>query len=190
MKKIPTEDFTKKHHPRYHPSVFEENLDESHPHPHFDKAYFSWIAPEFLQHPKTIRWWVIAAIVLLIAIIAEAFSGNWTMLLATVVFGAVYTYMHECHPPKHTKINISELGIKIGHREIPYENIERFWIIYDPPWVKRLYLRISGNLLADLVIELENQDPVAIRAFLETYLVEIVDAHERLTDVILRIIRL
>ncbi len=190
MKKIPTEDFLGKKAPAYHPSVFENNLDESHPYPDFDKAVFSWIAPEYLQHPKTVRWWVIAAIVLLVAIIIEAVVSNWTMLAATVTFAAVYVFMHEFRPPKHTKINISELGIKMGHRKIPYAKIEFFWIIYNPPHVKRLCLRLKDHFISDLVIELEDQDPLAIRDYLETQLVELVNVHEGFTDVLLRLLKL
>lgn len=190
MKKIPTEDFLSKKGPLFHPSVFEENLDESHPHPHFDKAVFSWIAPEYLQHPKSIRWWTTAGVVVAIAVIIEAIVSNWTMLVATLVFAGVYTFVHEYNPPKHTKVNISELGIKIGHKKIPYENIECFWIIYNPPMVRRLYLRLKTQLLSDLVIELEDQDPLLIREYLERNVAEMTGVRESLTDVILRIIKL
>ncbi len=190
MKKIPTENFLTRQRELYHPSVYEENLEDSHPFPDFDKAAFSWIAPEYLQHPKTVKWWVIAGIILLLAMIAEAFSGNWTMLVATIVFAGVYTYVHTFRPPRHTKINISELGIKIGHRKIPYEALESFWIIYDPPLTKSLYFRQKNQLISDLVIELEDQDPLEIRAFLEKFLVEVTGVQQQFTDVLLRLLKL
>jgi hypothetical protein len=190
MKKIPTEDFVPKTDPHYHPSVFEENLTEHHPYPDFDKAVFSWIAPEYLQHPKTVRWWVIAAAVLFLSIIAEALTGNWTMLLATVVFAGVYYYVHNFRPPRHTKINISELGVKIGHRKIPYGDIECFWIIYNPPFTKRLFLRVKNQLISDLVLELENQDPLAVKIYLEKHLSEVTGMREGFTDLLLKLLKL
>jgi hypothetical protein len=174
----------------YHPSVFQENLTHEHPEPDFDKAAFSWIAPEYLQHPKSTTWWLVAGIVWAVSIILEAFSGNWTMLAATVLFGLVYWYIHEHHPPKHTKINLSELGVKIGHTKIPYAEIESFWIIFDPPFSRRLFLRIKDSLLPDLVIELESQNHQQIRAFLEQYLSERVGVKENFTDIILRALKL
>jgi hypothetical protein len=174
----------------FHPSVFEDNLDHHHPHPDFNKAAYSWIAPEYLQHPKSVRWWVTAAIVWLIAIVIEAITGNWTMLLATAVFGLVYWFTHEMHPPRQTKVNLTDLGIKIGHRKFSYSQIEFFWIIYNPPEVKRLYLRLKERFLPDLVIELQDQDPQLIREFLEQHLPEVTGVKEHFTDVILRAFKL
>ena len=190
MKKYLQQKLFRKPQSIYHPSVYEENLGEEHPFPDFNKPVFSWIAPEFLQHPKTVRWWVIAGIVFVLAVIIEAIVSNWTMLVATLVLGAVYAYLHEFHPPKHVKINLSELGIKLGHKQILYEEIESFWIIYDPPQVKRLYIRLKEKLITDLVLELENQDPQAVRAFLERYLVEVTGVRENFSDILLRIIKL
>jgi hypothetical protein len=190
MRKLLTAKFLQKPQEKYHPSVYEENLDENHELPHFDKAMFSWIAPEYLQHPKSIKWWVGAGIVFVFAVIAEAWTGNWTMLVATIVFGIVYSYVHEIHPPRHTKINISELGVKIGHKNIPFENIESFWIIYNPPHVKRLSLRIKDKLISDLVVELENQDPNAVRAHLVDNVKEIGGVREHMSDIILRLLKL
>ena len=175
---------------QYHPSVFQENLTHEHPVPDFDKAAISWIAPEYLQHPKSAKWWVIAGIVWVIAIILEAISGNWTMLAATALFGLVYWYIHEHHPPKHTKINLSELGVKIGHRAIPYADIESFWIIFEPPYTRRLYLEVKESFLPDLIIELEDQDPQQIVAFLEQRLPERLGVKENFADIIMRAFKL
>ena len=180
----------KKPQDAYHPSVYEENFGEEHVLPDYNLAIFSWIAPEYLQHPKSIRWWVIAGIVLLIAIMLEAIVTNWTMLVATLVFGLLYAYLHYYRPPRYVKINISELGIKLGYKKIPYEEIEAFWIIYDPQYIKRLYLRLKGKLIPDVVIELEQQDPEAIRQYLGDRIVEITGMRENLTDVILRLLKL
>lgn len=178
------------HNSGFHPSVFEENLPANHPHPHFDRAILSWIAPEYLQHPKSVRWWTGAAIITLIAILLEAISGNWTMLAATITFAAVYYFTHEFRPPRHTKINISDLGVKVGHRKILYSEIEFFWIIYNPPEVKRLFLRIKDTFMPDLILELETQDPHTVKAVLEKHLIELIGVREHLTDHVLRLLKL
>lgn len=176
---------------RLHQSVFEENHSETdHPEKSFTKAVFSWIAPEYHQHPKSIRWWVTAAVVLLIALILEAISGNWTFLAATLIFALVYWYTENHHPARHTKIVISAMGIKVGHTTIPYSQIKSFWIVYNPPEVKKLYLRLDRNYLSDLVLELENQDPLAIREFLRNHLEELADRQETVSDFILRTFKL
>lgn len=174
----------------FHTSVFEQNLDESHPYPDFNKAVYSWIAPEYLQHPKSVQWWVAAGIVWAIAIVIEALTGNWTMLLATAVFGLVYWFTHEMHPPRKTKVNLTELGLKIGHKHFPFSQIEFFWIIYNPPHVKRLYLRLKDRFLPDMIVELEDQNPQEIREFLEQHLSEVTGVKEHYADVLLRLFKL
>ena len=76
MKTLPQENRAEHSTPIFHPSVFEKNLPHHHPHPHFDRAVVSWIAPEYLQHPKSVRWWIVAAIITVLAMISEAFYGN------------------------------------------------------------------------------------------------------------------
>lgn len=176
---------------RIHDSVFEENhsLDD-HPEKAFTKAVFSWVAPEYHQHPKSVQWWVTAGVVLLIALILEAVSGNWTFLVATLVFALVYWYTEIHHPPRHTKIILSSIGVKIGHTVIPFNQIKNFWVIYNPPEVKKLYLRLRRYYLADLIIELENQDPLAIRKFLGEHLEELPDRKETVSEFILRTFKL
>jgi hypothetical protein len=58
---------------------------------------------------------------------------------------------------------IWEDGVTINDKMYPFENMESFWIIYRPPEIKYLYLRLKGALRPDLVIPLENADPVSIR---------------------------
>jgi hypothetical protein len=173
-----------------HPSVFEENIG---PDDHGDaylKAVFSWIAPEYLQHPKTARWWVYAGIVLLIAIIIEALTGSWTMILATVVFAGVYAYMHEFQPPRHTKIVLSDIGIKVGNQKIPYSGIESFWVLYEPPHTSTLNFRLRRQFFPDLVIELEDQDPASVREYLTSFVPELTNQKAKTTDLILRLLKL
>ncbi len=174
-----------------HSSVFEPN------HPHdappqysFEKAVFSWIAPEFYQHPKNTRWWTIFGIIAILSMIIEGFTGNWTMLIATVAFAVVYWILYEFYPPKHLKIVISEYGLKIGYRKIPYSQIERFCIFYHPPHLQQIVFRVKGAIFSDLIIELEEEDPIAIRNFLKKYLKEVEDPHEKITDSILRLLKL
>ncbi len=174
-----------------HESVYEENEShDAHPEKSYLKAVFSWIAPEYHQHPKSLTWWVVAGISLLIIMIIEAWTGNWTMLLATMVFGVVYWYLHEHHPPRFTKVVISDLGLKIGHRKIPYSKIHSFWVLYDPPNLKRLVFRLRNSYLSDLIIELEDQDPTAIANYLSKNITELTDQEESIADLIVRLLKM
>lgn len=169
----------------FHPSVFEENNELV-----LNNNEISWIAPEYLQRPKTASWWAGAFVVLIIAITIEALTGDWTMLAVTLMFAFVYWTSHTFRPPKKTKITLSSKGIKIGYHFIPFSDIEFFWIIYNPPEVKQLFFRVRKRLFADIVVELEGQNPDQIKYFLEEHLTEVMGVQESFSDIILRLLKL
>ena len=164
---------------RIHSSVFENT------HQTF-KPIFSWIAPEFHQPEKSSNWWLSYAVIYILVLMLEWFYASWTMILATSVFAVVYFYINEYHPAKHTRISISDFGIKIGHKEIPFSHIESFWILYDSKRIKTLNFRQKKSFFVDVSLELEEQDPTEIRAFLLRNLPEWEGKNESLSDIIIR----
>jgi hypothetical protein len=156
----------------------------------YHKAIFAWTAPEYVQHSKTARWYVVAAVIMALSVGGALIVKNWTFALAMLVFAAVYYYLQKNHSPKRLPIVISEMGIKIGESIFPYAQIQAFWIHYHPPLVKTLNLRIHKQFLWDVVIQLEDQDPVLIRQFLCGQIPEWEGKKEQLSDIILRLLRL
>ncbi|MCA9373762.1 hypothetical protein KC725_01240 [Candidatus Peregrinibacteria bacterium] len=153
------------------------------------RALFAWTAPEFIQQQRGPRWFLIAGIVVLIAVLYALLTRNWTMAVAIIVLAAVYEYTRRQHPPKEIEISISELGIHVGHMFFPYSNVERFWMFYENG-IKTLHLRVHKRFFSDVVIQLEDQDPVAIREYLVGQIPEWEGKHERLSDIILRLLKL
>ena len=152
-------------------------------------AVISWTAPEYFQHPKSKRWYIIAGIVVVLAVAYAAYTGNWSMAAAMVVFAGVYQYLHKYQPPRDIQIAITDLGMKVGHMFFPYSHIQAFWLIYKHD-LKTLNLRVAGNYWADIVIYLNDQDPVEIRSFLVGQIPEWEGKDERLGDLLLRKLKL
>ena len=149
----------------------------------------SWVSPEYIAHRKSKRWYIIASVVVASVVAYAILTGNWSMAAAVIVFTAVYQYTHTYHPPKDIKIIVTDLGIRIGHLFFPYSHIQAFWIIYKPDF-KTLNLRVAGNFWADIVIQLNGQDPVALRSYLVGQVPEWEGKDERLGEMILRMLRL
>ncbi len=158
------------------------------PHPE-GKTVISWIAPEYVRHEKSARWYYFAGIAALVTVIYAVFSGNWSMALAVLVYAGVYQYTHTYHPPKNIRINITEFGISVGHLFFPYSHIQAFWIIYKPG-LKTLNLRVAGAFWSDIVIQLNDQDPVELRSYLVGQVHEWEGKDERLGELILRLLKL
>lgn len=154
-----------------------------------DRIVFSWMAPEYLQYKKSRKWYLLAAFAFAVIFLWGFLSGSWTMVLALAVFGGVYEYIHRFHPPRSLRIVISELGIRVGEKFYPFSHIQAFWIIYHDG-LKTLNFRIAKHFFADLVIQLQNQDPVEIRHYLVTQIPEWEGKNEQFTDTLLRVLKL
>jgi len=150
---------------------------------------FSWQAPEYIQHEKSKRWYLIAAIVAGVFMLGSIVTGNWSMGLAILVFAGVYEYTQRMHPPKIVDVHISELGVHVGHLFYPYSNIQAFWIMYKPG-LKTLNLRVHRQFYSDTIIQLMDEDPAQIRNYLVGQIPEWEGKEERLQDLILRLLKL
>ena len=153
------------------------------------KIVLQWTAPEYISHEKDKKWYMAAGIVVLAGLIWAAATGSWSMALAIVVFAAVYEYIHIYHPPKEITVKIKENGIKVGHIFYRYSDMQAFWIIYSHG-LKTLNLRVSKAVLSEVVLQLNDQDPVELRKYLIGQIIEIEGRNERFGDILLRLLKL
>jgi hypothetical protein len=154
-----------------------------------NKIIFSWIAPEYIRHQKSARWYVIALSALMFFLLWAFLARSWSMALAIIVFSAVYQFTHAYHPPKNIRIRVSEMGIDVGGMFFPYSHIQAFWIIYKPG-LTTLNLRITRHFFSDVIIQLNGQDPVPLRQYLVGQIAEWEGKDERLGDLFLRLLKL
>lgn len=153
------------------------------------EVIFSWVAPEYIQHQKTARWYMIATAIALIFIIGAIFTANWTMAIAILVFTAVYEYTQRFHPPKIVDVQISDLGIHVGQIFYPFSSMQAFWIMLKPG-LKTLNIRVHRQFYSDVVIQLMDQDAAKIRNYMVGQIPEWEGKDERLQDLILRLLKL
>lgn len=155
----------------------------------FHDHVIKWEAPEYIKHEKSLIWFIIASIIAIGLIVYAGFVGNWTMIVAIVVVSALYVWMHG-QTPKNIQILVSRTGIKFGEKEIPYQNISNFWIIYHPPYVKTLNIKSNSRFFPDLAIELGEQDPAELRTFLCEHVREEEGKVEHFSDTVIRLLKL
>ena len=75
--------------------------------------------------------------------------------------------------PALLRITITEDGIEIGDKNFyKWQDIDKFWIVYEPPAVKNLYLDFKAGLRPSITIFLENQNPLIVRKILLQYINE------------------
>ncbi|MBA4336952.1 hypothetical protein C0416_04250 [bacterium] len=155
----------------------------------FYNGVINWEAPEYVQHEKGWKWFLAAGIADLGFCIYAVITQNWTLLVALVLFSAIYVWQHG-EVPRDVEIIVSRTGIKIGKKEYPYQNIKFFWIIYKPPYVKTLNIRSNSKLLPDITVQLGDQDPAILRTYLCSQIREEEGREETALDVLIRIFKM
>lgn len=155
----------------------------------FDEAIISWLAPEFIRYERGKIWKVLAVAAVLAAAVLGVLYNAWTFSLAVVIFAIVYYLLNREHP-KDIQISLSNVGIKAGKRRYPFGKIKSFWIIYDPPFAKTLNIRVEGDFVSDITLQLNEQSPADVREFLMEKIPEQEGQQEPISDIFLRLFKI
>lgn len=153
------------------------------------QTILEWQMPEYMHHEKDKRWYMIAGTIVLAILVYGLFTAQYTMVLAFALLAGVYYILHN-EPPKNIKIIITALGLIIDNDFYQFSDIESFWIVYNPPNVKVLYLRPAKRLSTDIRIELMDQNPMLIRQLLQSQIKEVAGEGETFIDRMTRLLKL
>ena len=155
-----------------------------------NRALMAWETPEYIHHDKDKRWYIIAGSVVLFFVLFGIFTGSLSMAIAFLLLAGVY-YIMQQQKPKQVHVIISEMGIHFGHRYYPYNLIESFWILYHPPQVTTLNIRLVKGVDRNISIELgEEVNPGDLRDYLLTQIPELEGKEESFTDALVRRLKL
>ena len=156
----------------------------------FGKILASWSVSEYEKHERSLAWYIAAGVLGFALFVWAIFTFNYLFALIIVLFSAI-VYLRATSDPNMVKFLITAKGVRIGRREYQYKDIDRFWIIYDPPDVKKLYLAFKRSLAPRVMVPLKNQNPVKIREILLDFLFEDLEKEdEPMSEVIGRFAKL
>lgn len=151
-----------------------------------NRAIFSWETPEYIHHEKDKRWFMIAGAVVLLFVLIGIFTGSASMAIAFILLGGVY-YITQQQKPRNVNVIISEMGVHFGPRFYPYNTIQSFWILYNPPHLTTLNLRLNKGLVKIISIELtQGISPGDLRDYLLTQVPEQAGKEEGFVDALAR----
>lgn len=159
--------------------------DEREPAADHGKVLMTWEIPEFEQHERGRRWYVIALIVIAALLVWAITTANYLFAILIVIFAITYYLQINRHPVDVT-IQIAEKGVAIGDRLYPYEALRSFWVIYKPPEVNTLYLEFKNALRPEMSIPLKKKNPVKVREILLDYLDEDIEKEDESSSDFLR----
>lgn len=151
---------------------------------------YEWWVEEYEQYEHSRRWymWAGAAFVALLAYALA--TANYLFVLIVVILGII-VYLHKMHAPIKVYFAITETGIILGKKFYRYNELENFWVIYNPPTVKNLYFTLNNMVKHRLQVPLLDYDPRPVREYLKQYVTEDLEQEEEpLSDRLARILKI
>jgi len=143
------------------------------------KRFASWTFPEFPDHKRKKNWYIIASVILLGFIVYGIASANYLFAIFFALAGFIYAIQIQ-RKPRIVTFSITEDGIEVHETFYAYKNLDKFWIVYEPPEIKTLYFTFTSKVRPSLSIPLESQNPLVIREILLRYLKEDLERDDEL----------
>lgn len=135
---------------------------------------FSWSVVEYPHHERGFWWYLAATLVGGALIVYALVTGNIMFAFIVVIFALILFILSRV-PPRSLVVVIDDTGITVGSRKYGWKELKSFWMIYEPPTLKNLYLEFGAGFRSRLTLGLDDMDPVAIREFLMQYIPEDAD---------------
>lgn len=141
------------------------------------KPLAEWSFPEFVKYERTRGWYIIAGVIIAAGLVYSVWTANFPFALIILMVVVVY-YMHFVRTPEEVQFAIFDNGLQVGHRFIKWRELKKFWILYDPPEVKKLYFSYKSSIRPYLSIPLDKQNPIELRKMLSKCLEEDLEQEE------------
>jgi len=143
----------------------------------FGDVLFNWSFDEYEKYDRSHKWYFVAGGAILLLLIYSTVTANYLFALIIVLF-AIIILLQEMRQPSKLDFAITDTGIVVGRRYYPFSELEKFWIIYNPPMVQVLYFEPKSAIKHRLHIPILDEDPQEIRSFLNQFLEEDLDKEE------------
>ena len=139
--------------------------------PGIGRVVVQWQCDDGTQQARSRRWYVIAGVVAVLLIAYGVWTRDFLFSGLLVLFGLTFGLMRR-QPAKALVLAITDNGVAVGQTFYSYQELKGFWIIYQPPEVKNLYLEFRNPFKPYLPLPLGPQNPVTARHALLDYLPE------------------
>lgn len=156
----------------------------------YGEVLVSWKFPEFVRQERGKKWYVGFFVITFGLLIFALVTASFMFIVVILMFVAIVLLSYR-REPQEVEFKIAEDGVIIDQRFYKYSELDKFWIIYDPPIVKTLYLDSKATLSPVMSILLEDQNPIKVREILSENLEEDLSREDELnSDVWQRVLKL
>lgn len=150
----------------------------------------SWTIDEYVRHERGPVWYALAITTTVAILLYAVVTQNFLFAVIVIMF-AVITGLSSLREPRKLMFVVTDLGIAVGEKFFPFKDFKNFWVLYEPPQVKNVYLEFRRAALPHLVVPLDEQDPLTIRETLLRFMHEDLSKDEEpFGDLIARIFKI
>lgn len=173
----------------------EENMEEPASTPNNDgeekDVFARWQVFESDNHQKGKRWFIIAGIIFSALLIYAFYSKNFSFAVILIVSAAIIL-IKDSQPAKILDVRLSYKGVKVGERFFDIDKLKKFSIIYKPDQDKKaLIFEFKNGVHPEMIIPLEDTNPLTVRENLLKYLEEDLERDDiPTTDLLNRLLKL
>ena len=96
-------------------------------------------------------------------------SDYFAAVCLAIICGLIIVFARQT--PKRVEIELNERGIRFGTLVYPYKQLKYFWVVNNERH-QTINFHTSAFINNVVILELENQDPEAVRNFLLRFLPE------------------
>lgn len=146
-----------------------------------------WRAPEYEHHHKSRIWFIIMWVVFLLLIFRAFLNKGFVEMVVWFLCAFILT-IYASREPKTITFEIDAKGIRAGKHFYSFNEIDSFWIFYDPPETKNVSFILKHHLTSHLHIPLGETNPIEVRDILINILPE-VEQKESLAETVLKALR-
>ncbi len=144
----------------------------------------SWQAPERQNETPAQNTKIILGLGTLAFLSYSIYTQNYLFAIVIALASFVwYAYAHQ--PPHRIDFAVTTRGIKIQNRLYEFQDLQSFWIFFDPPHVKELSIESKKTFVPFLKIPLGETKPTAVREQLIKFIPE-KKQEETLTEIVSR----
>jgi len=131
----------------------------------------SWSFPEFVVPERSRNWYIVAILIGVLFLLYAVLTANFLFGLI-IIISALIMFLQAHKEAAQVEFAILENGVVVGDKFFDFKSLKNFYLIYEPPRIKNLYLEFDSWWRPRLTIPLEDINPVKVRQILLKFLSE------------------
>ena len=141
------------------------------------EVHVEWSFPEYVRRDKGKWWYIIVSILVGLCLLYAVLTEN-VLFAVILILGLFVIISQYFQAPRQIPVVIGEDGVIIDRKFYPHKVLKSFWIIYEPPDVKYLYIDFRNSVSKSLPVPLEDINPLMVREVMLNYLEEDLEKEE------------